>query len=88
MSEKTLLHDPGNSQTIDELFAFMSIDERGRHGIVASILPGLGSTPLVTASAKAVEVMKPVAAAIARRSGKPVGLFRFTRQDRVWTTES
>lgn len=51
MSEP-VLHDPGNDKKIEEVFVFMSIDDQGRNGIVASILPGLGSTPLVTASPK------------------------------------
>ena len=43
-----VIHDPGNEEKIDRLYAFLSIDDQGRNGIVASILPGLGSTPLVT----------------------------------------
>ncbi|MGC2080723.1 MAG: hypothetical protein WA728_32860 [Xanthobacteraceae bacterium] len=83
-----LIHDPGNEKMIEEVFAFMSIDEKGRNGIVASILPGLGSTPLVTASPRAVEMMKPLAEEIAHRTGKPVGLFRFRRDGQLWQSEA
>lgn len=86
MSEP-LIHDPGNTQQIDEIFVFMSIDEQGRHGVVAEILPDLGSTPLVTGSLKAVELMKPIAQRLAKRTGKTVGLFRFTRGAQLWQSD-
>jgi hypothetical protein len=81
-----LIHDPGNDTQIGEVFVFMSIDEKGRNGIVASILPGLGSTPLVTASPRVAETMKKLAAEVARRTGKPVGMFRFVREGMIWKT--
>ena len=86
MSEP-LIHDPGNETEIDTLYAFMSIDEKGRHGIVAEILPNLGSTPLVTGSPKAVEYLKPVAQRMAKRTGKRVGLFRFKRDAQLWQSD-
>jgi hypothetical protein len=81
-----LIHDPGNETQIGEVFVFMSIDAKGRNGIVAEILHGLGSTPLVTGSCKTAEMMKPLAEAVARRTGKTVGLFRFVRKGMVWKT--
>ena len=74
-----IIHDPGNDRRIDRLYVFMSIDEQGRNGIVASILPGLGSTPLITGSPKAAEYMKGLAQQVADKTGKAVGLFVFTR---------
>jgi hypothetical protein len=74
-----LLHDPGGDRVIDELFAFLSIDPDGKTGICASILPGLGSTPLVTGSPEAAELMRRIAADVARASGKRVEMWRFTR---------
>ena len=86
MSEP-ILHTPDNETEIDTLYAFMSIDTEGRHGIVAEILPDLGSTPLVTALPNVAEKMKPLAQQIARKTGKRVGLFRFKREAQVWWTE-
>lgn len=86
MSEP-IIHDPGNTERIERLYAFMSIDDEGKNGVVASILPGLGSTPLVTGSRKTVELMKPLAQEIAARTGKPVGLFAFRRETQLWQTE-
>lgn len=82
-----IIHREPNAAPIDRLYAFMSIDDQGRHGILASILPGLGSTPLVTGSAKAVESMKPIARQIARETGLKVGLFAFDRVKMVWSPE-
>jgi len=82
-----IIHDPGNTDRLDEVYVFMSIDEEGRNGIVASILPELGSTPLVTGSRMAAKAMKPLAQEIAKLTGKPVGLFRFTRDAQLWQTE-
>jgi hypothetical protein len=65
----------------------MSIDEQGRHGIVAEILPRLGSTPLVTASENVLTPMKIIAQEVAKRTGKRVGLFRFTRDAQLWQSE-
>jgi len=86
MSEP-LIHDPGNTQQIDEVYVFMTIDEQRRNGIVAEILPGLGSTPLVTGSPRAAEMMKPVAQRIADKTGKTVGLFRFKRDAQLWQSD-
>jgi hypothetical protein len=83
-----LIHDPGNEIEIDTLYAFLSIDAEGRHGIVAEMIPGLGTTPLVTASPNVAEKkMKPLAQEVARKTGKRVGLFRFKREAQVWWTE-
>jgi hypothetical protein len=80
------IHDPGNVRTIDDLYVFMSIDRSGRHGIVASILPELGSTPFVTGSPKAAEKMKAMAEELARQTGKPIGMFVFKSSGQVWQT--
>jgi hypothetical protein len=83
------LHDPGNTIKIERLYAFMSIDEEGRNGICAHILPGLGSTPLVTGSRSAAKAMIPLAQKVARLSGKEIGLFVFKRVEgeELWRSE-
>jgi hypothetical protein len=83
----TEIHSPPNERPIDEIYVFMSTDENGNHGILASILPNLGSTPLLTGSARAAEALKPIAAEVARASKKKIGLFKFKRVDQVWTFE-
>ena len=75
------IHDPENVRAIDDLYVFLSIDEQGRHGILGAILPGIGTTPLVTGSPTVAEAMKAKAREIAQRTDKRVGLFRFTRAE-------
>ena len=89
MSGMIELHDPGNETKIERLYAFMSIDEQGRNGIVASILPGLGSTPLVTGKRSVARTMIPIAEKVAKESGKKVALFVFARVDgeETWQSE-
>lgn len=78
------IHNPTNEIVIDELFAFMTEDAKGFNGIVAHVLPDLGTTPLVTGSRRTAEKMKPVAEAAARLSGQRVHLFRFKREGEMW----
>jgi hypothetical protein len=90
MSDEPLIHDPGNEARIETVYVFLSIDDEGRNGIVASILPGLGSTPLVTGSRATAHKMIPIAQEVARRTGKKVGLFMFERGARdepLWLSE-
>ena len=75
----TEFHTPPNEARIDRLYAFMSVDDNGFNGIVAAILPGLGSTPLVTGSRKIAHSLIPTAADVARNTKVKVGLFVFER---------
>jgi hypothetical protein len=83
------LHDPGNTVRIERIYAYMSIDEKGRNGICAHILPGLGSTPLVTASRSAARAMIPLAEKVARMSGRTIGLYAFARVEgeELWRSQ-
>jgi hypothetical protein len=82
-----IIHDPGNETEIDTLYAFMSIDEKGRHGIVAEMIPGLGTTTLIFGSRKNAHKMMPFAQKVAERTGKPVGLFAFKRSHQLWQSD-
>jgi hypothetical protein len=83
------LHTPPNAAKIERLYAFLSVDADGNNGIVAEILPGLGSTPLVTGSRKAAHGLIPLAQKIAERTGKKVGLYVFERAQSydLWQSE-
>jgi hypothetical protein len=85
MSEP-LIHDPGNENRIDRVYVFLSIDDEGANGIVADVLPHLGSTPLVTASPHTAETMK-LAQDVAKRTGKTVGMFAFRRETQLWQSD-
>ena len=82
------MHDPGNTASIDTLYAFLSEDAQGRHGIVAHVMPDLGSTPLITGSARVAELMKPLAAKVAAQSGKEIAMHVFQRGAKVWSTRA
>ena len=87
MRDEPIIHDPGNDARIDRVYVFMSIDDEGRNGIVAESAPGLGTTPLVTGSLRTAEMMKTLAQEVARKTGKPVGMFVFRRETLLWQTE-
>ena len=80
-------HTPPNDRELDELYVFCSVDDNGMRGVVAKILPGLGSTPFVTGSPKAVEAMKRMAGGIARQTGKRIVMYRFRRGEELWSTD-
>jgi hypothetical protein len=86
MSEP-LIHDPGNENRIDRVYVFLSIDDEGANGIVADVLPHLGSTPLATASPHTAETMKKLAQDVAKRTGKTVGMFAFRRETQLWQSD-
>jgi hypothetical protein len=83
------IHDPGNEAKIERVYVFLSIDANGNNGVVAEILPGLGSTPLVTGSRKTARAMIPIAQKVADRTGKKVGLYVFARVEgeELWQSE-
>jgi hypothetical protein len=86
------IHAPENERRIDELFVFLSIDGEGRNGvcaeIVAPLVAPLGAVQLVTASPRIAEYYKKLAADLARRSGKRVGMFTFKRGDMTWSVSA
>jgi hypothetical protein len=79
---------PPNETRIERLYAFLSIDEDGMNGIVASIRPAIAAAgPLVTDSLGVAEYMKGLAQEVADATGKPVGMFAFRRETQLWQTE-
>lgn len=81
------IHDPGNVIDIQEVYIFLSVDELGRKGICASIIPNLGSTPLVTVNIRLLDAMKKLAEQMSLATGKQVQLYRFARDiDPIWET--
>lgn len=77
------VHSPPNEAPLADLFAFVSVDEAGE-GIIASIIPDIGATLLVTGRLRITEKMKPLAEQAARQTGKRVRLVRFARAQVLW----
>jgi hypothetical protein len=84
------LDTPENEAKIDRLYAFMSVDADGKNGIIAHILPNLGSTPLVTGSRRVALKMIPMAEAVAKLTGKKVILYVFNRAESydLWQSDT
>jgi hypothetical protein len=80
------IHAPKNETGLDELYVFCSVDPDGNRGICAHIMPGLGSTPMVTGSKVAAAVFKAFALTIAKATGKRVAMVKYTRGEELWTT--
>jgi hypothetical protein len=83
----TILQDdaPNEALMIVELFAFISLDDPGNEGICGAISPALA--PMITSKERVAEKLKDQAREIARLSGKAVRLVRFTRAEKIWSTE-
>jgi hypothetical protein len=82
----TILQDDApNEALIVELFAFISLDDPGNEGICGAISPALA--PMITSKERVAEKLKDQAREIARLSGKAVRLVRFTRAEKIWSTD-
>jgi hypothetical protein len=66
--------DTPNHEVIERLYAIMSVDLNGNTGICATILPGLGSTPLITGSKRILEAFKKLAREMPQSPGTRVWL--------------
>lgn len=74
-----------NEAPITELYALISIDEKGNEGICSHHLPNLGiTTPLVTSKKRVAMQLNELAQKIANLSGSKVQMVRFTRADNLW----
>jgi hypothetical protein len=75
--------DPGyDLERIDHIWAFVSFDAGGE-GVCAAPMGGLGMVPLIAADERRIEALKPMAAHIAKVSGKPVRLVKFTTREEI-----
>jgi hypothetical protein len=85
----TEFHTPPNEEKIERLYAFLSIDAKGNNGIVAGILPNIGSTPMVTSKRRVAQSLIPIAQEVADRTGLKIGLFAFARVEgeELWQSE-
>jgi hypothetical protein len=77
------IHTPPNERTLDQIYVFCSVEDNGMRGIVANIIPGLGSTPFVTGSPLALEYMTKMAPILAKRTGKRIVLYAYTRAEQL-----
>lgn len=83
----TFVHDPGNKLRIDQIWAFVSVDEKGDEGLCA-FQSSMGWTPLIAADEARLESLRPVAQRIADASGKPIRLLKFSTREIVEEIQS
>lgn len=65
---------------IDSLWAFTVVDDDDTEGIIAQVLPDVGTAPLVGADLARVRSLMPYAQLVATRTGKPVSLVHFSNR--------
>lgn len=80
-------HGP-NESPIAELFAYVSLDERGNEGICAMEVDNGLWLAMVTSKARIAEKMKATAANIAREGGMTVRLVRFEMREEMWSSDA
>jgi hypothetical protein len=67
-------------QPIDTIWAFLSVDETGNEGLAAASM-GEHIMPLVAADEKRLDIITPIAAKVARTSGRRIRLVKFTQRE-------
>jgi hypothetical protein len=74
---------PNYMGRIDQIWAFLSLDDGGE-GVVAGPLLGPGSmVPLIAADKRRLDSLIPKAKEIVRMFGKPIRLAKFTKREDV-----
>lgn len=73
----------GNFESIDELYAFVSIQSYDGEGIMAFSAPGSGMMmPMIGADLGRVESLKPIADSISKLTGVKYEIRHFVRSDK------
>lgn len=78
------VHNPPNERPIVEVWIGMSEDADGKNGIVATIVPGFGGTPMVTSSQRVLDHFKTKAASDSAESNMRIKIYRFARAECVY----
>ena len=81
------IHKPPNEKVIDFVYVGLSEDPDGKNGIVAAYAPGIGGSPMVTASESVLEFFKGQAQMLAKMTETHIKIYRFNRADCVFDTE-
>jgi hypothetical protein len=81
------IHKPPNEKIIDAVFVGLSEDPDGKNGIVAAYAPGIGGTPMVTASDAVLEFFKSQALMLAKGMEAHIKIYRFNRAECIFDTE-
>jgi hypothetical protein len=71
---------------IDEMYAFIAKDPDGGEGL-AAFLTNEGWQPMVGADMARVHLLKPIAEKLAKNTGQPIKLVKFTTRTEIETIE-
>ncbi len=69
----------------DALYAFISTDTGPDDEALVGMNTSSGWMPMVGSDMEATDKLKPIAAAVARRLGKPIKLIRFSNREELET---
>lgn len=73
----SVVHDPGGlGFRIETLWAFVAVHEDGDEGVTGFLAVDGTWMPMVAADRVRVDLLRPMAARIAKESGKPIRLVR------------
>ncbi len=79
-----IIHDPGNTTKMKEIYIFVSRDKDGNEGIVgANIGKNREMMAMVTSETKNLPAMKKVVSKIPHRTGKTIHLLKFTTREEL-----
>jgi hypothetical protein len=83
-----IVESPPNTQPrIDEMWVYVSIDSDGNEGVVGSYVPGSGWVPLMATDPQRLELIRPMALAVARQSGMRIRLVKFSSREVLETID-
>lgn len=77
-----ILHDIDGHGEESEMFAFLSIDEKGRSGIMAVSGP-LGVTPCIGMTLADMDRYRPAIESVRNETDKTVKLVRYTKAEEI-----
>ena len=74
---------------IEEMYVYITHEpgDPDDEGLTAMIVPGIGSTPMVGADEARMMSLKPVAQAMANRTGQTIRLVKFSTKTELETIE-
>jgi hypothetical protein len=79
-------HTPPNTYQITEVYAFLSVDEGG-NGVIARRF-GDVMLPMIVTTTRLLDSMKVEAQRVAKETGKPIVLAKFTNREDLWRTDT
>lgn len=80
-----IVHDPGNSFIMNEIYVFCSVDEKGEGIVAARLYPGSGLQPLIAVDGKNLKPALDLVKEISKELNKKIILKRFSHPEVIET---